>query len=115
MRSITKWFVLGKAATAERDRGPAREVKISSLGISDNEISRDLQRSVSIHDDDCRFVHFLHLSTILIPEASVARNDDHARLGHAEPATVFFQVVADLNCGRDVNVFVDDDASQSGM
>ena len=60
----------------------------------------------------CRF---LHLPTILIPEASVTRNDNHAGVGHAEATAVFFKVVTDLNCRRDVDVFVDDHASEFGM
>src|SRR5262245_47316544 len=51
-------------------------------------------------------------ASILIPEASIARNHHDSRFGDAEPAAVLFRVVADLDTRRDADVLVHNDAQQ---
>src|SRR5215831_14816965 len=50
---------------------------------------------------------YISSDKILIPEASVTRNDDDSRFGYAKPPAILFGVVADFDAGWDVDVFID--------
>src|SRR5262245_18025629 len=50
-----------------------------------------------------------------VPEAGVSRDDDNPGFGHRESPPILFEVVADFDVGRNVDVFVDDNASKFRM
>src|SRR5262245_24120942 len=54
-------------------------------------------------------------ATILIPEASVAGNNHHTGFGNAKPPAVFVEVVANFDTGRNADVFINNDAPESGV